>query len=769
MVEFKHSRWVLLGAVLLFLVGGLRLVTLHESRFVGGVIVDDALYFLKPARHFVEGHGFSFDGVYRSNGVQTLWALMTIAVAWSVPDDFTAMRALCLLSGLMWLAAGVLLYRGLAESSRRFATLVACGWLMAGFTDRIAFQGMENGLAGLLFAALVVYGVRLGSAVRERPPHLRLLGFLVALFTLCRTEYGLLAVFLFFWVLLGRIDSPGRSGRNWRAAWQLTWPGLVIVGGALVVSQLYFGSFLPISGRVKTFYEDAWGRSTVHGPVFENLAWHFKHIRHLALGPLSSNVSESIDWLTGFRVGEAVLRRWLLIAYVLGIGYRFCRWVRRRDARPHGARFSYGCVLAGFVAVHLSMMALLLPHFTAYGTWYFSAEILVAWMIVVWALVGFLDLVGGLSRRVFSTSPATGFTIGLVLPLFLVLVSIPRALADPPQYSTARCMARAGRWLQETLPPGQRIGSLSAGLVSTFAPGHRVYNLDGLIANVEYFEQYLRRDRILEFIDREQIGYFSDYHELSRLEHGIRFCGLIPYSRLRILEWWRLDGDLGYAIWRILPSSGIESTTSPRVRDRLAELRFTAEVRGGKFTVVEPDELRDVLASDPDRCVLASIPLLPSQQVRHILATPAELAATDLSVTDVPAEREVSVRYGGAIELYGVGLPTAPVRRGARIVVSTYWQRLHEEVEGDFKLVFRLVTPERVLVERRHEFGYGTRPLSAWRRNQAVVEDISVEIPATATPGRHAVTLELIDAAGETVGSDLADPTLRLGYVEVTR
>ena len=43
------------------------------------VVVDDAIYYVKPALNLAAGRGYAFDGVHRTNGVQPLWAVLVAA------------------------------------------------------------------------------------------------------------------------------------------------------------------------------------------------------------------------------------------------------------------------------------------------------------------------------------------------------------------------------------------------------------------------------------------------------------------------------------------------------------------------------------------------------------------------------------------------------------------------------------------------------------------------------------------------------------------
>lgn len=107
------------------------------------LVVDDAIYYLQPARHFVAGLGYSFDGVHRTNGVQPLWAMLITALAFVMRDPDAVLRSMVILSGFFWLAGGWLLFRLLRPMHACAGAIALLVWLMAGFEVRLSMMGME--------------------------------------------------------------------------------------------------------------------------------------------------------------------------------------------------------------------------------------------------------------------------------------------------------------------------------------------------------------------------------------------------------------------------------------------------------------------------------------------------------------------------------------------------------------------------------------------------------------------------------------------------
>ncbi|MCA8954555.1 MAG: hypothetical protein KDC87_00695 [Planctomycetes bacterium] len=718
----KLERLLLIAATVVSTWGALRLVTLPEPIFTADVPVDDALYFSVPARHLVDGYGFSFDKVFPSNGVQTMWALCTVVLAAVLRDDVLLLRGMCLLSGLLWWLAGLVLWRALRVARPALGPLVGCGFMLAAFTDRIAFQGMENGLHALLGAWLCSIAMRLPTRSPESMRRLPLvLGLACALYALSRTEGGLLAVLIGPCIGLGLVPRRG-VGLHVRGAALFLLPCVVLVGGTALLSKLWFDAWTPISGEVKLSYEAEWGRTSAEG-----LGWHFKLVRRLALAPLFDNVQLALREL-GWPVSGAALRRLVWIPCAIGVLGHLVRFVRRR--RPPSTRVILGWVLLGFATSHFVVMVQTLPHFTPYCIWYFTPQITALWLGLAWSLHGAIALLPG--RRSFAIASRLA---RLGLPALMLCCASFR-LADPPSPDANTSMfRRAGLWLEQSLPAGQRIGSLSAGLVGAYAKSHHVYNLDGLIAGAEYVRNYLSKHRFAEFFADQRIHWFADYQPFDSARHGIQWRGTIPLERLRLHRWWRLDGQRGYAVWEVLPPGTHRTILGPDAVNRLAELRFAAEVLGA-MRVLGPGE-----AVPAGLRVVASTVAEPSGELRHLVVDDAALAGLDLPFGAVPAPLPVEVRAGGLL-LYGLDIPRQIVARGKVLPVTLFWQRIGAVDDArEFELCAEPEAGGSAVTHVRVATCHGTRLPSTWRTGQAVVETFAIPIRAAAPRGTVALWL----------------------------
>src|SRR5690606_25831697 len=230
------------------------------------------------------------------------------------------------------------------------------------------------------------------------------LGVLLAGFALSRTEGVLLGLCVGAGMMLGGLDRSSRYLRA-RNTLLLAVPGVVLVGSWLLFSRWYFGAWLPVSGHVKEFYEETWGRNVLHGGVVESIGWHVDHVRKLALAPMRDGAHEwlrsTLGW-PGLAAAHKATFYALIAVGCVCAGVTALRALSRTC--PRGAP-GFVAVFAAYTIVHLVLMGTRLPHFTEYGTWYFATEILLGWLILGVLIGCAVEGVRGLSRERVGMAP----------------------------------------------------------------------------------------------------------------------------------------------------------------------------------------------------------------------------------------------------------------------------------------------------------------------------------------------------------------------------
>ncbi len=142
----KRDQIVFLILIFLFGVFHFYIAFSPRSSMMNWYLIDDAFYYFQVARHVVAGHGFTFDGINLSNGFHPLWMVVNLpifAVAGRV--DFLPLRIIILVSALLTLSSGILLYQLLkTHLSSLTALLTLTVWLFYWPIHTIVTQsGME--------------------------------------------------------------------------------------------------------------------------------------------------------------------------------------------------------------------------------------------------------------------------------------------------------------------------------------------------------------------------------------------------------------------------------------------------------------------------------------------------------------------------------------------------------------------------------------------------------------------------------------------------
>ena len=226
-----------LVALLISAIGAIRSSLLPEQEFLTSTIIDDAVYYLIPAQNLLDGHGYSFDKIHKTNGVQPAWAAVALLIAVLCPDRLAAMRLLVLLGGLLWLSAGVLLFLTLYRRWPALSLVSSVVWLFTGFTHRLALQGMENGLTGFLLALMVWLGARFLHSRGPKPIWFYgVLGLVAAAVSLSRVEMIILPFLLTIATLFGVFDQSDRLRAFYRQAAAIACPTLLLFGAYIVIN-----------------------------------------------------------------------------------------------------------------------------------------------------------------------------------------------------------------------------------------------------------------------------------------------------------------------------------------------------------------------------------------------------------------------------------------------------------------------------------------------------------------------------------------------------
>ncbi|NUM45539.1 MAG: hypothetical protein HUU38_12615, partial [Anaerolineales bacterium] len=216
---------------------------------------DDAFYYFVTARNVATGHGFTFDGIARTNGFHPLWMFLLIPI-FAIPDLIVPLRLLAAVLILLNLGTALLLYRlTLRHFSPGIAFLTALAFsLLRIIHSETTKGGVEAGLNVFLVVLLLN---RLAETDIRNLRGVLLTSVIASQTFLARLDNVFLAGFGGAWLILKQWDAPG-AGHPWRArfrvALQYFVPLALVVVAYMTWNQIGFGTLTPVSGQIKRWW-----------------------------------------------------------------------------------------------------------------------------------------------------------------------------------------------------------------------------------------------------------------------------------------------------------------------------------------------------------------------------------------------------------------------------------------------------------------------------------------------------------------------------------
>jgi hypothetical protein len=436
-------------------------------------LTEDGYYALTVSRNLALGNGLTIDGVHTTNGFQPMFTVIcALAYLPTGADSITSLRLVLLISWLVSVAAALtvgdlaaaLVPPVRARAARVLATLA---WVGCGYTFFQHFNGLETGLALLLYAVVARAWLR-GAA--ESTAGTLGLGVVLGLLILARIDGVLLVGGLCAVVAVDRAVAV--DTRLARAAGMGT-VALLVSSPWWIYNRVGFGSFMPTSGRAQQF----WG-------IFPDRLVAAGDATMMALAPMTALPASMpvLDSLS-VRILRAVLVGVLLIFFSRAA--QRGEFVPDEVVRGRLARLAAGwglfllCLYAYYIAGSLAIW-----HYVRYLA-----------PVAIPAAVGFGVWLAGRPTRVQLAAV-------LLIPALLGVV-----LAD---LYGSRVWNHNSFWtyqlplVRSHVPGADRVASWQSGTLGYFR--HRVLNLDGkvnpdVLGRKDDMNAYLREQRIDWLVD----------------------------------------------------------------------------------------------------------------------------------------------------------------------------------------------------------------------------------------------------------------------------
>ncbi len=444
------------------------LVARPQPSLVHMPLTEDGYYTLSVARQIGLGHGITIDGQQWTNGIQPLFAFLLAPVYWLTGGDrYASLRAVLAVHWLLHIATALLLGSiaraivPLTDPERRTTVfwLTALLWMGSRFVLLNAYNGLETGLALLLYAAAWKC-LQLGWL---ELPRLWGLGLLLGLLVLARIDAAVFVATLGAVELLRRA-APFRT--RLRRAAVLTLVPFVVSLPWWLYNLIGFGSLMPSSGTAQEG-PFAIGRVAALGQALLQVAVPFIQVR----------------WIEGLpqmvaQAGVVAVVVWVFVVRVLPR-------VKGTETERAGGVLALSACLLGLYYVGVSAAA----HF--YGR-YLAPLMLVSIPLTAVALVEvrrFRAVVEGAAVFVLATMAAVSAISWDV-----------QAGASRSGYYDDQL-----RLIEDHVPSADAVSAFQSGTIGYFRD--RVLNLDGKV-NAEALR---RRSDSQAYVAERGVDWFCDW------------------------------------------------------------------------------------------------------------------------------------------------------------------------------------------------------------------------------------------------------------------
>lgn len=477
--------------------------------------IDDAFYYLGYAKNIALGNGPTFDGIVYTNGIQPLWALLLIGVAYLFPGTDSLIYGMMGLSSLLIVGGGVLLdraFRSYMPSATRI--IVALLYLIFFIDPTVALSGMEIPISAFtislsLYAVLRISNVNILS--------ISFAGLCVALMVMSRVDLLLLTPafsLILIWKLnrMHLIFTREFVSEVCYPVMYLALPVVLVFAAYLGFNKLNFDVLLPISGEVKLSYHDKRVNSFNSQQQLDYIKESVQNVEKVFTGPV------------GFSFGKGVIRSNIglesqllrnmgnrimaisLLTILLGGAYIA---IKRKKRRP--VVFLVALVSLNVLA-HAWVLLYRVPD--ALGNhWYYTAEII--YMVIMGGL-GIWMLGKALNRFIGKCAGTYPSNLFISFLLVLIAINIMTLYSWRDQRHPMVVFYNSALWINKNIPTNEIIGSWDSGVIGYFTK-NTVINLDGLMNDKEFMSVLFgAEDGMMEYFKRMNISWLANVYDAEK-------------------------------------------------------------------------------------------------------------------------------------------------------------------------------------------------------------------------------------------------------------
>jgi len=472
-------------------------LTKGTEYIVSSLTNDDTYYYLQTAWNTKHLGFVTFDGLHATNGVQFAWFGIVFLLSLITTTKMTLLFATLATCFLLNAASHLVIWKIFKILKQPVLSIfVASLWLAVSFTSTYS-SGLENSLHAFVFWCVIWQVLIFLRQVQIKDtPNFIGLTIVLVLNAWVRLDSAVFSAVLFVCC----ITILGQNYHNIRLFLQknakLIAISILLASFGLVIQLGTFwfmgGSLLPVSAVVKSSGA-SWG-------------WGANSLIYL-----SDVLSLSIPQILYFPLFAAALL--LLVVILLAIGLQ---WDRPNIHRIEQKIFRqlWFFQLIGMLLYHLVIVVFRI-NYSPYFAWYRS-PLFIFWIItlvcIVFYIQDFLPIrsIKGIEKTVIVISLSAIMVSGY---LFVKNVNANEN-SSRTNFHTMRY--HVALWLSENSSPDTIYAAWNAGELGYFS-NRSVINLDGLINNIDYYQQVLLNTTPLEamadYLDENKVNYIVDYTE----------------------------------------------------------------------------------------------------------------------------------------------------------------------------------------------------------------------------------------------------------------
>lgn len=462
------------------------------------LLSDDTYFFFHIAKNWKEGHPFTEDGVHLTNGFHPLFVFLIIPLFFIFPKDLilpvkSGLLILSFINVLSGLLIFLLVKDKWGKEAGFFSLLL---WSFSPTVIKENVNGMETALA-VFFVVLSSWFYLCKVRDSNSISNIFFLGILTGGAILARMD----EIFLTFAIMLDFLLLKRKE--KLKKIVFLLLGVLIVILPWFIVNIILFNTILPVSGEAVKFQNLAFERFTLSPSSYIKII----------LSGISVLLNSPVPIYIFLRTMTGFLGIWKIAIYIACsfiAGWLFYKILKNREYKLNELRFSLFFIISMILFYSFIIMA----PFRYHPRYYAPFSIFVTIFLAI------------LLKKYLESK----FKIIIFVSLFLLfLPGLFRFGFSKPEYYG---FYPIGKWIDENLPDGTRVGSYQSGAMGYFGKDKLVVNLDGVVNRDALMA--LKEGRSLDYVRSEHLEYIIDWDE--SFEFLLRQCNKKPIDSSKELK-----------------------------------------------------------------------------------------------------------------------------------------------------------------------------------------------------------------------------------------